>query len=82
MADRIGAAWREYRTKVMPLDAPAIQALECRRAFYAGAQAFFTVMLAAASASGLEPTEGDLRLVDDLAAELKAFAASVKEGRA
>jgi hypothetical protein len=66
----------------MPLDAPAIQALECRRAFYAGARAFFASMLAAASDAGLEATEGDLRRVDELAAELKAFAASVKEGRA
>lgn len=29
MSDRIGAEWRDYRTKVLPLTAPQAQAQEC-----------------------------------------------------
>jgi hypothetical protein len=33
----IEATWLEYRMRVLPLDAPHVQVVECRRAFYAGA---------------------------------------------
>lgn len=78
--DRLGAQWRDYRTKIIPLDAPDIQARESRRAFYAGAQAMLAEIMKGLS-PGLEPTDADLRKMDDLAAELKRFGAGVTEGR-
>lgn len=79
--DRIGAEWRSYRTRVIPLTAPAIQATECRRAFYAGAQALLHVILAVLE-PGLEPTAADLRAMDEIAAELTAFSEQVRRGQA
>jgi hypothetical protein len=38
-AGRFEKQWRSYRARVVPADAPAVQVVECRRAFYAGAQA-------------------------------------------
>lgn len=81
MSDRLGAAWREYRTKVIPLEAPAIQAQESRRAFYAGAQALLGLLLNV-MAPGTEPTTADLKVMDEIAAELTAFSQAVREGRA
>jgi hypothetical protein len=43
----IGEAWASYVADVIPPNAPAIQVEECKRSFYAGAQAMFqAVMLA------------------------------------
>lgn len=77
--DRIWAAWRDYRTRVIPLDAPAIQATECRRAFYAGANALLVAILGALE-PGTEPTEADLRMMDEIAAELDAFGEAIRGG--
>lgn len=38
------AMWQSYADQVLPRDAPTIQRVECRRAFYAGAQAFLGLM--------------------------------------
>lgn len=81
MSDRIGASWREYRTRVIPLEAPPIQATECRRAFYAGAQALLGILLAVME-PGTEPTTADLRTMDEIADELTAFSRAVRDGRA
>lgn len=81
MSDRLGAAWREYRTKVIPLEAPAIQAQESRRAFYAGAQALLGLLLNVME-PGTELTAADLKVMDEIAAELTAFSQAVREGRA
>ena len=80
-ADRIGALWRDYRTKVIPVTAPAIQARECRRAFYAGANALFTSILAMLD-PGAEATEADLTKMDLIAEEFRAFARAIEDGRA
>lgn len=80
--DWLGAAWRTYRTRVIPLTAPPVQATESRRAFYAGAHALFTVMLAALEPGDGEPTAAELRMVDELDEELRAFAQEIKDGRA
>ena len=79
--DRIGKAWREYRLLAIPITAPAVQATECRRAFYAGAGALLTAVLAMLG-PGEEPTQDELRAMDEINAELHAFVAAVREGRA
>jgi hypothetical protein len=51
----IGESWASYQAEVVPADAPAVQREECKRAFYAGAQAMFTAVLAAT-----EPDDEDV----------------------
>lgn len=81
-SDRLGAEWRVYRTKVIPLAAPAIQATECRRAFYSGAGAMFNLLMASVRAGDEEPAQDELARVADLEGELDSFFAALKEGRA
>lgn len=81
MSDHLGAAWREYRTWAIPLEAPAVQATVCRRAFYGGATALLEILLRILS-PGVEPTPADLRTMDEIAAELADFARAVREERA
>lgn len=69
--------WRSYRGEVLPRNAPAVQVRETRRAFYAGAAAWFGLMLRAADQPGDEPTEVELSRVDALNAELEAFGKAI-----
>jgi hypothetical protein len=80
MSDRLGEAWRSYRTKVIPLDASSIHATESRRAFYAGARAMLASIMGMLD-PGTEPTEVDLWNMDELDEELTRFAAGAAEGR-
>jgi hypothetical protein len=82
MSDHLGSLWRSYRTTVIPLGASAVQARECRRAFYAGAKALLLTILGKVEKGSDEPTEGDLQLMDEIEQELEAFVRSVKEGKA
>lgn len=50
----IGEEWASYQTEVVPADAPEVQREECKRAFYAGAQAMFSAVMEAA-----EPEEDE-----------------------
>lgn len=81
MSDRIGSEWRSYRTRVIPITASAIQARECRLAFYAGAAALLRVILAHLE-PGEEPTAQDLQTMDEIDAELRAFQLAVRDGLA
>lgn len=72
--------WDQFSRAYMPSNANALQKREMRRAFYAGGQAImFKIITALAPDS--EPTEEDLKLMDDLHQELNAFAEAVKAGR-
>lgn len=73
--------WDQFARAVLPPNTPAVQRLEMRRAFYAGAQAILFRVIAA-FAPETEPTEADLAVMSDLEQELKDFAKSVAEGRA
>lgn len=77
----IQAAWRSYVAEVLPPDCSAIQLCETRRAFYAGAQALFGGLLSRFT-EDREPTEEDLKLMDQVNEELKAFAHDLRRGRA
>lgn len=79
MAKRVQEEFEGYRRAVMPTSASAIQVQECRRAFYAGAHALFQHIMRNFE-TGEEPTDADLRMMDEIDAELKAFALSVKRG--
>jgi len=71
--------WTSYRRDVVPADAPPVQLIECRRAFYAGAAAMLSGMMDAAGEPG-EPGEQDIRRVEDLAGEVSRFALGASFG--
>jgi hypothetical protein len=81
VSDRLGSAWREYANNVIPLNATAVQASECRRAFYAGASAMLTAILSMLS-PGDDVTAADLTTMEELHVELIDFATALKTGRA
>lgn len=43
----IGEQWASYLAEVIPPEAPAVQVEECKRAFYAGAQGMFALVMEA-----------------------------------
>lgn len=79
--NRVQEIWGTYRERVIPKDAPAVQITECRCAFFAGCESLLRIMMSAME-PGLEETPGDLQVMADIEAELKAFAEGVKAGRA
>lgn len=77
----IADAWRDFEIQIIPLNAPEVQRVECRRAFYQGAIAMFTGVVSSLDPSP-EPTDADLRKMDDIKAEIDQFMVDLKEGRA
>lgn len=76
-AGRIERQWRSYRAEVLPANAPTVQMVECRRAFYAGAQALRTAFLDTSDDPRTEAAE--LLAIED---ELHQFLRDVKAGNA
>jgi hypothetical protein len=73
--------WDQFARAVLPKEASLVQQREMRRAFYAGAESIlFRVIQSFAPES--EPTDADLKIMEDLDQELKDFAKLVKAGRA
>lgn len=65
-------AWLSYLRQVLPENAPEVQVIECRRAFYGGAATLFgSIMRSLSPGNGV--TENDLQVMFDLEAELKAY---------
>jgi hypothetical protein len=77
----LGDEWREYLTRIMPKDAPEVQRVETRRAYYAGASSMFFLMTGGLDADH-EPTDLDVAYVESLHQELQQFARDLGEGRA
>ncbi len=77
MDNDIEEAWKDYRMKVVPLDAPKLQVVECRRAFYAGVAAIVKMM---AMAGGMSPYTA--RVLGGFRRETERFQAEVESGRA
>lgn len=73
-SERIAKAWASYRSKALP-HARSADLIECRRAFYAGAQAFF------AEISNL-PEGTEFAAIEVMRLELIAFEGSVEAGAA
>jgi hypothetical protein len=67
----LARSWQSYRDQVIPPNAPEIQLLECRRAFYAGAAGFLASATRLAIADAADP-------VETLREELLAFDAEVR----
>lgn len=72
---RIRRAWMAYRRACVPADAGPVQVIY--RAFMAGAATLFGTILGVDE--GTEPTANDLRMMDELKAELDAHIAEVRD---
>lgn len=77
---RIREEFNSYRKSVIPADAPSIQIKECRRAFYAGAQALLGRIMESLDPDK-EATENDVLMMNEITVELSEFAVAVREGR-
>lgn len=71
--------WELYAKAVLAKDAPEIQLRECKLAFFAGAQALFASIMTLLD-PGEEPTDSDLRKIDEIDRELKTFVGQVTAG--
>ncbi len=76
----IAKLWDSYLCEVLPPNAPLIQKVECRRAFYAGAHGLFQGLLSILS-PGIEPTKEDMDQMMIIQTELDDFLLMVKAGR-
>ena len=77
----IGLEWATYRERVVPASAGQLQVQECRRAFYASAEAFWRA-ISKHLEPGEEVTEPEVDALDAMHRELVQFAVDVVEGRA
>lgn len=77
----LDAHWRSFAESVLPVNAPMVQRMEMRRAFYAGARALLTGIMTNLG-GGDDATPGDLSLMNGLVAELRQFERDLREGRA
>jgi len=68
----VEAGWVAFRHLVIAKDAPDVQVSEMRLAFFAGAEHVFSSMIAFME-EGEEPTEKDLKRMDQLHAELERY---------
>lgn len=67
--------WQSYEREVVPAGAPMVQREECRRAFYAGGQAVFGLVMAAVDPESSDECEDNLQA---LQAELQAMVADLR----
>lgn len=68
----IEGGWAGFRLAVLPENASQIQVDEMRKAFFAGAQHLFSSIMCILD-PGSEPTDRDLRRMDQIHQELEAF---------
>jgi hypothetical protein len=68
----IEAGWIGLQTRWVPADAGPLQRAEMRQAFFAGALHLFSSVMQIMD-DDREPTAADLRRMDQIEAELKAF---------
>jgi hypothetical protein len=82
MKYRVQAMWNNFRTQVMPPNAPTVQVQEMRRAFYAGVECTLNRLAGEMTEGDGLDDPADERVVQEVNAELKQFAADVKSGKA
>lgn len=72
----IEEGWKSYRSTVVPSNASDIQLKETRQAFFAGVAILFEVLMMDLD-PGKEPTDEDMRRMDDLHAEIDEYGQSL-----
>jgi hypothetical protein len=70
--------WESYQRAVLPKDAGKTQKLETRRAFYAGAAAFYKIVFEIGDANS--PEDKGVDVLESLAEELQRFADGIRNG--
>lgn len=73
--------WRGFAKAIGIDDAPEVQRVEMRRAFFAGVACIFKIAHEVDDGTE-EPTEADMQLMREIDAELKAYVVELKNGRA
>ena len=73
--------WAEFSKEFVPANAPPAQTQECRRAFYAGAAAFFSTIYHSMD-EGAEATDADVTKLAAMHQELIDFGLLVGGGKA
>jgi hypothetical protein len=83
MAERrtISSMWGNYQRNVLPPEAGPEQLIETRRAFYAGAHAFF-LLISGGLDNDANPTPADVAYVESLRQEVGDFVQQVGSDRA
>lgn len=80
--NRVAKQWEDFnRLVLIPARASGLQTEEMRKAFYAGAQSLLAVMTSSFDTSA-EPTDNDLKIMDEIALELKLFFSSMQTAKA
>lgn len=79
MPNRLAEKWATYRDQVVPKGAGRAQLQGTELAFYGGAASMLDVLLSVLE-PGREPTPGDLRVMDEIANELREHAAKAARG--
>ena len=76
----VETGWRQYVERVLPTNAPRVQIVECRRAYYAGAYHLLSSLTS--EAGGDEVSEDDgVSILQSVATELNQFVEDVMGGR-
>lgn len=78
MLNTLDAEWRSFESGCIPKEAPEIQRIEMRRAFYAGIESFLVLQCNAANHSDA----ACVALMEGWHSELKDFVLQVKAGLA
>ena len=77
----LASAWKAFTRNILdPVGAGSLQRRETKRAFYLGAYTVYRGIIDNMG-DGNEPTDEDIKILDDLYVELDAFIKSLKEGR-
>lgn len=79
--NRIQEKWDEFSRLVLPPACSTIQRWEMRRAFYAGVEGLFKLIIKDLT-PGSEPQEADLEMLSDMTLELAEFGERIKQGTA
>ena len=77
----IETEWMNYRNAVIPKNASSTQLQECRRAFFAGAWAYYSLLMNSLE-PGTDETPQDMALMEKLDAEMREFKDRVVKGHA
>jgi hypothetical protein len=73
--------WFEFARQCIPEQAPEVQRVEMRRAFYAGAAVLFSLVTGGLDADK-EPTDLDVAYLESLNQELKLYSQDLSDGKA
>jgi hypothetical protein len=82
MRRRINALWNEFAVLCIPVEAPAEQKREMRRAFYAGVECVLSKLGSEVSEGDADDDPDDMRMMEEITQEMREFAVDLQEGRA